>query len=270
MPRPHYSPDDLRQAILNVGVRPGDTLFSHSNVGFFGVPDGASSSDDVCRIVLDVLLDALGDDGTLVVPTFTYSFTDGEAFDPAATPSTCGAFTEYVRAHPDSHRSHDPCVSVAAIGADAAHLTRDVGENAYGPDSFASRFAEANGRICNLNLDAGSTLVHHVERELGVPYRFDKTFTGTLWLDGSGVDTTSTLWVRHLVDGTEAEFTILDRYARAQGLFRTANVGRGQVGSITYAETRDLIVRTMLDEPWFLTSAGLTGWVPDLPVETKR
>lgn len=269
MPRPHYAQDDLTKALRSVGVEPGDTLFSHSNIGFFGTPAGATSVDDACRIILDAIMNVLGDDGTLIVPTFTYSFPDGRPFDPATTPSTCGVFTEFVRRHPDAHRSHDPCVSVAAIGAHAESLTRGVEQNAYGSDGFAARFASASGRICNLNLDAGSTLVHHVERELGVPYRFDKTFTGTLHVDGQDREAASTIWVRHLVEGTEAEFTILDRYAREQGLFRSAGVGRGQVGSITYDATRDLIARTLPDEPWFLTKAGLIGNQPRIPAEAS-
>ena len=32
------------------------------------------------------------------------------------------------------------------------------------------------GKICNINLDSGSTFIHYFERKLKVNYRYDKTF----------------------------------------------------------------------------------------------
>jgi len=263
----HYTRSDLAEALNAVGVRAGDTIFSHSNIGFFGIPETATNSDEACALILEAVMDVLGDQGTLVVPTFTYSFPDGLIFDPDHTPSRCGAFTEYVRLHPQAQRSHDPCVSVAAIGALADKLTTDVPVNAYGSESFAARFFDANGRICNFNLDAGSTLIHFVERELEVPYRFDKEFQGVRRIDGEYHDTVSILWVRRLVDGTEADFTFFDLLARQRRLFHTAPVGRGQVGSITAASTRDLIGLILSEHPRFLTRAGLTGKMSALMIE---
>ena len=43
-----------------------------------------------------------------------------------------------------------------------------------------AQFHRLGGKVLNLNFDAGSTLIHYVERELRVPYRFDKSFTGTI------------------------------------------------------------------------------------------
>ncbi len=264
MPDGHYTRDHLVKALRSVGLGPGDTVFSHSNIGFFGVPQGVTDSRGACELILDAFTEVLGTDGTLIVPTFTYSFPDGSHFDPDTTASTCGAFTEFVRCLPDARRSTDPNVSVSAIGARADELTVDVSTNAYGSDSFAGRFFDTGGSVCNLNFDAGSTLVHYVEREMGVPYRFDKTFPGTRWIDGVGCEITSTLWVRHLVDGTEAEFTAFDGLARDRGLFRTHPVGRGQVGCMATTDIRDLITDTLPIRPWFLTRAGLTGDTPVL------
>ncbi len=79
--------------------------------------------------------------------------------------------------------------------------------------------------------------------------------------------TASILWIRRLVDGTEADFAFFDLLARQRRLFRTAPVGRGQVGSITAASTRNLIGLTLSEHPRFLTRVGLTGKMSTLMME---
>ncbi len=261
----HYRFADLEAALHRLGLRPGDTVFGHSNLGFFGIPAEGRDQATICAGVLEVFQRVLGDQGTLVVPTFSYSFPRGEPFDPAATPSTCGVFTEYVRRLPQARRSLDPIVSVAAVGARAEELTASLSDNSYDENSFFARFLRAEGRICNMNLDAGSTFIHYVERMLQVPYRFDKRFAGTLLLDGEARPASQTIWVRYLSsDDTVAEFTQFDTLARSQGLFREEPVGRGAVGLIDASAVVELIRTTLPARPWFLTRAGLTGSVPKL------
>ncbi|MDB5492267.1 MAG: aminoglycoside N(3)-acetyltransferase [Micavibrio sp.] len=197
----HYNRQSLADALRQSGLQPGSIAFCHSNIGYLGIPEGERSEKNICETVLGAFQDVLGADGTLVVPTFTYSFSNSKAFDPARTPSDCGMFTEYIRKHPDASRYNDPNVSVSALGKAARALTENAPENAYGENSFFDRFFRLDGVIANINFDAGSTFIHYVERELQVPYRFDKRFTG-LWQEND-VETTrsSVLSVRYLVEG---------------------------------------------------------------------
>ena len=94
--KPDYSKDDLVAAFRKAGLKTGQTVFSHSNIGFFGIPAEGNNRQIADRTVLEAFLEVLGDAGTLVVPTFSYSFCKGEVFDPDATPSTCGAWSEYI------------------------------------------------------------------------------------------------------------------------------------------------------------------------------
>ena len=76
----HYTYQDLKEAFIAVGLKKGDLVFSHSNIGFFGVPEGKKSDDNAFNTILDALFDVIGEIGTLVVPTFTYSFSQGKIF----------------------------------------------------------------------------------------------------------------------------------------------------------------------------------------------
>ena len=205
----------LADAIREVGVRAGDVVFSHSNIGYFGFPEEGRTPQVVFDVILGAFRDVIGPAGTLVVPTFTYSFTKREVFDPAASPSTCGAFTEMLRKHPDAKRSEDPIFSVAAVGARADELTADAPEECFGPGSFWDRFLAADGGVCNLNFDSGSTYLHYIERLLNVPYRFQKEFVGTVRKNGVETRRQAIYFVRDMADAdTAAAFEPFDQFAR--------------------------------------------------------
>jgi len=258
----HYSRKELTEALSAIGLKRGDIVFSHSNIGFFGRPQGAGNQNECSQLILDSIFDVIGPNGTLVVPTFTYSFQNNNVFDHNHSPSACGVFTEYVRRQPECVRSIDASVSVAAMGHFAQEMVMNVPENSYGPDSFFHRFHRADGVICNLNFDAGSTFVHYVERCLDVPYRFDKTFEGAIRRSGIETPDKSTLWVRHLdwtdstgkAINTATRFEEFDSLARSAGVYQTHSVGRGFAGLIRSNDAYRLIEDTLKERPLFLTA----------------
>src|SRR3954465_10693713 len=117
--------DDLRR----LGVRPGAVLLVHTSVSALGWVCGGAQA------VVEALLDAVGAEGTLGVPTHTSGNSDpaeGQtppvpkawwpavrehmpAFDPACTPSRLGAVPALVRPWPGARRSADRQYSFAAV-----------------------------------------------------------------------------------------------------------------------------------------------------------
>ncbi len=250
----HYNRKEIAQALRDVGVKRGDVVFTHSNVGFFGLPEEGRTAEDVCATILGGFHDVITETGTLVAPTFSYSFCRGEPFDPEVTPSTCGTFSEMLRKHPKAFRSHDPIFSVAALGQDADALTRDVCTECFGSDSFWARLLRANGIVCNLNLDAGSTFIHYAEQCLEVPYRNRKLFTGDLSVHGLTTNGKAIFFCRDLSNpASKAAFEPFDRAARTAGLARSASVGRGAIVAIRAADAMQLIALELERDEWFLT-----------------
>lgn len=259
----YYNRAQMVQAFKQSGLKPGDVVFSHSNVGYFGYPEEGQTSEALFQTILGAFFDVIGEEGTLVVPTFTYSFPRRQHFDPDHTPSTCGIFTEMLRRHPEARRSADPIFSVAALGRRAMELTCDLSPECFGKNSFWDRFLHEDGVICNLNFDAGSTFVHYVERCLNVPYRYDKLFTGRLTRDGKAIKSSAIYFCQDLSNpDTVAAFEWFDRVARERGVARSVPVGRGAVVVISAADTFKLIEDELKQHPWFLTVAGQKGKVP--------
>ncbi|HEX8346677.1 MAG TPA: AAC(3) family N-acetyltransferase [Actinoplanes sp.] len=121
-----------------LGVEPGDVLLCHSSMRSLGFVVGGPEA------VVQALLDAVGPDGTVVVPTHTPSNTDPAGwrnppvpeswwttirnempgFHPARTPSQwMGVIAETVRTWPGALRSDHPQVSFAAVGRHAPEIT---------------------------------------------------------------------------------------------------------------------------------------------------
>jgi aminoglycoside 3-N-acetyltransferase len=260
-----YTRSDLKAALDRLPLERDDIVFVHSNIGLFGRCEGVTSGRDLCEMFVGAITERIGPSGTLCVPAFTYSFPRGEVFSLGVTAPGLGALAEYVMSHSVAHRSMDPCYSVAAIGGRAYSLVSHVAENSFDEAaSFFARFWRYEGKMLNLNFDAGSTFVHHVERRLEAPYRFDKTFQGNIrWSSGIERRQRSTIFVRYLDDALEARFEVFDAIAREQGKFVTTKLGRGEMGVISAEDTFNLIVETLPKRPWFLTKAEAMGVEPD-------
>ena len=271
MTKYHYNKTQMVEAFRELGVRKGDVVFSHINIGYFGIPKAGNNVEAAFETIFDAFMEVLGTTGTLVVPTFTYSFCKGEVFDIENTTSTCGVFTEKLRNLPQAQRSMNPIFSVAAVGKKAVELTENISDECFGKDSFWDFFLSSNGVIVNLNLNAGSTFIHYVEKCLKVPYRYDKLFTGLYKKNGKLKRGSVIFFCNDLSNSdTTAAFESFDYLARKQGLLRMAKVGRGSVVAITASDTFDLIEKTLKNKPFFLTTGGARGVEPVLIRKRKN
>jgi len=154
--------------------------------------------------VLESFLEALGPDGTLLLPLFNFDFPKGVTFDIRNTPSQMGALTEAGRLHPDAVRTGHPIYSFAIIGKQAKRFEGLDNFSGYGSDSPFMHLRDLDAKIAVLDLpdQHSMTFYHHIEEMHSVPYRFHKEFTGT-YIDWEGKESIKTysLFVRDLDKG---------------------------------------------------------------------
>lgn len=183
---PLVTRDSLAAELRSLGVRPGETLLVHSSLSALGWVNGGPVT-----VVLG-LLDALGPDGTLVVPTQTGHLSDPAlwsnppvpeewwaairatmpAYDPLVTPSLgVGVVPETVRTWPGAHRSAHPQTSFAAVGPRAAALVDGHAPDCrLGEHSPLARLEKTGARV--LLLGAGydaCTSFHLAEYRIPTP-----------------------------------------------------------------------------------------------------
>ncbi len=169
---------DIVQAFKLCGVRRGDVLMLHADaIVLAQLPP--MTADERFDVLFDALDEVLGPEGTLVMPTFTYSFTKGEPFDVDATPSAVGLLTEAFRTRPGVRRSRDPIFSVAARGPLADRFAKAASDDCFGPTSAFALLAEQDAWLACLGCSLDRlTFTHYVEQAARVDYRSFKTFHG--------------------------------------------------------------------------------------------
>ena len=143
----------LAHAFRAVGLAAGDVVW----VQVCDEPlQGVLGSDPraACDAILGALREVIGPQGTVLAPTFTFSFCRGAAYDPARSETVRGpwntftAFPEYLRALPGAVRSLDPIFSVAAEGPRAAELLGGLPPLCLGAGCVHERLRHAEAKLC--------------------------------------------------------------------------------------------------------------------------
>jgi aminoglycoside 3-N-acetyltransferase len=219
-----YSREDILSALREAGIRQGDTIFVHSDLTAFGkiLPD--VSREEYLDAFISALQEAVGEQGTLIMPTFSYSFCKKQQYDPATTPSTVGILTERFRKLPGVVRSNDPIFSAAAWGKDKEYFTT-VGTDCFGANSVFEKLHERDALIVFLGPRFDITYMHFIEQRYEVPYRFIKNFSGTMITPGGPRELTVAYNVRPLDQDIDYDLERIAAFLDARGALKKTQLG---------------------------------------------
>lgn len=117
--RKRISLDDLKVAFDKLGVKNGRVVWIQSSWNEFYNFNGQP------RDVIDLLLEMIGPDGTLVMPAIPLEINSDRIFEVDFAPVSTGFICEYFRRYPNVKRSIHLSSSVVALGPQADYLTKD-------------------------------------------------------------------------------------------------------------------------------------------------
>ena len=237
----------------SAGVNKGDMLLLHSSLKRTILAARRAGLRASAEDVLNSFLDALGPEGTLILPIFNFSFTTGVPFDIRTTPSEMGALTEIGRKHPDAVRTGHPIYSFVAIGAKSG-MFRDIDNfSGYGADSPFSKLMSEDGKIGVLDLEDfdSMTFYHYVEEALEVDYRLHKVFNGD-YTDHEGNTTPRSygLFVRNLEMGVLTDVNAMGERLWERGAYKGHRPG-------DESGLRTIRARDLYDETKLVIESGL-------------
>lgn len=137
---------------------------------------------DLPALLLDTILDTIGPNRTLLMPTFSNDFVRTRRFDLKLSRVDNGVLSQLFLKTSGAQRSRQPLHSYAVLGPRAGEVLALPCTTAWGPDSIIGWMERVNARICPLGLPwhQGCSFFHWVEEHLQVPYRYFKRFAGTL------------------------------------------------------------------------------------------
>jgi aminoglycoside 3-N-acetyltransferase len=159
---------DFRAHVAELGLCRGASIVVHSRLISFGRFPNANA------LIYRILREAVGPEGTIAVPTYTFNASSESPYNPAETHSiNVGVFSEYVRTLPGAIRSLSPIHNHAAIGPKALLMRKSLptGSLGVGTDFQVMHDEGFDLILLGCKFNQGCTYLHHMEALVNVPYR---------------------------------------------------------------------------------------------------
>ena len=220
-----YPSKKIGEHLSNLGIKPDDTIMIHGDAGISAQYIYEDDKDPIEGFFGE--LKSYLSNGTILVPSFTYSATKGETFDVSNTPSEVGLFSEKFRLLDGVQRSQHPIFSVCAFGKHAEDFTISRLDDCFGEGTFFDQLYNSNAKIVTMGCAfERATFVHYVEQRINVSYRYFKKFNAKIMHSGTATQLDVRYFVRNLEVNTTLDFNRLEQEALKQSFMKRELFGR--------------------------------------------
>jgi len=208
----HVSKEDIKSGLRQLGLKPGALVMVHSSLSSFGYVEGGAET------VIDALLEMVGEEGTVMVPTYSTNrrrLDTGEEeflpYDAENTPVWTGIIPETFRKRTEAIRSANPTHSLAAIGPKTKELIEGL-----------HRLVELDGFVLMLGIDLRTNSAMHLSEGIAKPPQYLKRLESRKpkIVDGREVFTPSGPW---------ADFTKMEEEYIQQGIMKIGKIGDAKI-----------------------------------------
>lgn len=240
----------LRDIPEYFGLNKGDSVWIASDAKRLIYSCIEHGDDRDLNVLIDGVIDRIGPEGTILIPTFNWDFCKGKTFDRKKTPCKTGIIGKTALAREDFIRTRHPIYSFAVWGKDAKMLADMDNKSSFGADSPFTYCRDNNTKNVFIDVECqhSYTFVHYVEELCGVPYRYLKDFTADyIDYDGSVTKRTYSMNVRDLdMDIFVTIFPFEEEFTRA-GAARRYTVNDIPMKTISMGDTYEMIKKDVLE-----------------------
>jgi len=221
--------EDIKRGLRKLGLKKGDVIGVHSSLSSFGYVEGGADA------VIDALVEIVGDEGTIVMPTYSTNRKDIKRtrrevdlgvtwkseilpYDPEKTPCWTGRIPETFRKRKGAVRSLDPTHSLAALGPKANELVQDW-----------EKLLKADGYILLLGVSLSCcSAMHLAEKRVQLPpHILEKIEPPPELLEKYGPDLGWPEW--DIGYGPYPDFAKMEEPCKENGLMKTVRIGEATV-----------------------------------------
>jgi aminoglycoside 3-N-acetyltransferase len=243
--------NDIILGLQELGLTKGNIALVHSSLSSFGYVEGGADT------VIDAMLETVGDEGTIMVPTLTGNSKQNAiippTFDPINTPCWTGKIPETFRLRKTAIRSLHPTHSVAAIGKHAEYLiaNHEKCETPCSMDSPYGKLVKLGGYILLLGVThSSSTILHLVEEIANSPYHMQPELVAAKLVNPDG--TTTTVRCRIHLWGWDRDFNKIDGLLADARIMRVHKIGDAMVRLIAARPMVDLVLSELETDSLYL------------------
>ena len=180
--------EDCKRGIAELGISKGDIVYVASDITQLLVAirkkedlKTKEQQNEFLNGLIDAFQEAVGEEGTLLFPAYTWSFCKGKPYDVKKTPGVVGVLNNWIlKYREDFKRTAHPLYSFLVWGKDTDLLVAMDNQESWGVDSPFMYLKENHGKLflLNVSLQRAFTFMHFVEQSVEVPYRYHKYFLG--------------------------------------------------------------------------------------------
>lgn len=238
--------EDLYNKLRQLGVKNGDVICVHSQIFSLGKP--MLDKDVFLKTIIDVFKELIGDDGILIMPTFSYSFCSDKLYDVLLSESTVGVLTEYFRNMSDVSRTEHPIFSFAIWGK-RKNEYMDIGPDAFGLDSVYGKMIRNGGKMIMFGANKGYTFYYLAEERVNVSHRYFKNFRGQIKkLNGLIRTINIPYYVRDLKIKSDMDEEKVSDFLLSEGLQKQIDFGKGSIGVFECRPTYEKLVEALIED----------------------
>lgn len=194
--------------------------------------------------LLNQFQNSIGEEGTLMLPTFCFEFSNCGYYDYLHSKGTTGVLGNVALDRTDFRRTRHPMHSFAVWGKDQDLLCDMENKHAFGTDSPFEYCRKNNVKQIMLGTDYvhAMTFVHYAETRCNVPYRFTKSFTGMyVTQDGIEEERTYDYAARDLNIQTTEQFNRIGQVLESEGIAQVREYNGYQSHIVNLGDSYDVI-----------------------------
>ena len=172
-------------ALDKLSIEPGDLIFLTAGFGAIQVFDNLEELENLFLLVTSSL-SARIEGGAIIVPTYTYSFSDDfskSVYNVQQTNSKLGLFSNWFLKNFGKKRTDDPMISCSFSNFDIGNEFNMNLTSSYGFNSLFDKLLMSDQKVKILNLGLGvkwMPFIHYLDFVCESRYRYHKTFHGKL------------------------------------------------------------------------------------------
>ena len=235
------------------GLQRGDTVLLSSYISRILINCKEHGERFNPNAFFDSILDVIGEEGTLLLPTYNWDFCHQVPFDYKKTKSKVGVLGDQALRNPKFRRTMHPLYSFAVAGKDQALLCGMNNVSSFGPDSPFAYFEKVHAKQVMMDVPYeqiwGFTYIHYVEEKVQdkFNYRFQKTFEAP-YIDGNGETTIRqySMLVRDLDMDVVMDLLPLSAAFVEKGILKSHLVNGINYGVVDMSETTETILQDIL------------------------
>jgi aminoglycoside 3-N-acetyltransferase len=249
---------DINRSLQELNIKKGDIVGVHSSLGSIGYVSGGAET------VIDGLLDAVGEKGTVVMPTYSSNRVAVEKteedmsmgvswkykilpYNPQETPCWTGKIPDTFWRRKEAVRSSHPTHSLAAIGKDAMYICEGW-----------KRLLEADGYILLIGVGLRNcSSLHLAEEYVELPqYILEKTVPPKELVEKYP----KSEW--DIGYGAYPDFSKMEEVCKRHGVIKTTTIGEAVIKFVKLRDLIELYAGELKKNPHvFYKETAIPSWI---------